>query len=418
MTDKNAIHQLLGQSPSWMLRWGILVIALFFLLLALLSWFIQYPDTITAKVTLHTENLPVRLEMPVDGRVDSVFVRPRTTITDKQLVLLLQSPSKYADILRLDDYCQQWTLASNILMPQQMELGTIAPFWSAFVLHKKELDDFYQNDISIFKSDNIRQQIAKLEELHQALLLQQGTFQKNIDLAQKAKDRDENLLNIKAASIIEVEQSTKNWLDAKRDLEQHSTSIINNQVQIERLRADLLDIAYQQKTQQSANTRQLQRDIAAIQNAIYLWKKQYLVFAPIGGMITWQNTWVKGQFLSAKTVLGTILPEKSQHQNIMATAFVPSQGFGKIKENADVQIQLAAYPYQEFGTLKGQITSIPTITEDGFYKIKIKLGPSLETSYHKKIPFRQELKGMARITTQKRRLAERFFDRIWSALQN
>ena len=71
---------------------------------------------------------------------------------------------------------------------------------------------------------------------------------------------------------------------------------------------------------------------------------------------------------------------------------------------------MANYPSDEYGELNGNIAYIsPVPNQDGKYLIDVGIDKKLETSYGKKIPFRQEMKGNAKIITEDLRLIERFF---------
>lgn len=61
LQDREQAQYLLGNPPSWMMRYGISVMAGIFLLLLTLSYFIHYPDVIDAKIVLTTANPPIRV---------------------------------------------------------------------------------------------------------------------------------------------------------------------------------------------------------------------------------------------------------------------------------------------------------------------------------------------------------------------
>ncbi len=419
--DQNAIDQMLGQSPSWMLRWGIILVLIVFVLACILACLIQYPDTIRAKAQLHTEILPVRLNMPVSGQVDSVFIQNGDSVQKGTLLASLQSTANFEEVLLVENFCQNWNITSKKKLPSNsatLKLDEILPLWSDFLIHQKAYDYFVQNDISALKKNNIEHQIAKLEELNAALLQQQTTLQASVDLARLAKERGETLLAQKSASRQEVEQSTSAFLVAQQSLERHNNSIINNELQIEKLKASLLEVAFEQKRGSAEKKLQLQKDIQEILAAIELWKKNYLLFAPMNGQINKTDNWILGQFIPSQTPLFSIAPVENNPPRIFATALVPSLRLGKINQQTLVQIQLDAYPYQEFGILEGKVKNIPTIAENEVYKILVELPYPLQTSYNKTIEFRHEMTGTALFITQKRSLAERLFDRILSVIKN
>ncbi len=81
---------------------------------------------------------------------------------------------------------------------------------------------------------------------------------------------------------------------------------------------------------------------------------------------------------------------------------------GKIRIGQQVNIRLANFPDREFGILQGKVKNISLVPDkDGNLLLDVGLIKGLETSYHKIIPFQQEMKGNAEIVTEDLRLTER-----------
>ena len=96
----------------------------------------------------------------------------------------------------------------------------------------------------------------------------------------------------------------------------------------------------------------------------------------------------------------------------------PAANSGKIKKNQKVQIQLINYPSDEYGELNGNVATIsPVPNQDGNYLINVNIDKELETSYGKKISFRQEMQGNAKIITEDLRLIQRFFYQLKNIIE-
>ncbi len=88
-------------------------------------------------------------------------------------------------------------------------------------------------------------------------------------------------------------------------------------------------------------------------------------------------------------------------------------GSGRMSLGNRVQIELDAFPPDEFGYLEGKVTYIsrlPAADQEGkfFYQVAVKLPDTLRSSYGKIIPFRQNLSGTARIVPR-----NGGFGRLW-----
>ena len=79
-------------------------------------------------------------------------------------------------------------------------------------------------------------------------------------------------------------------------------------------------------------------------------------------------------------------------------------------------LKFQAYPYQEFGRVKGKIEFISNAPSDSGYLAKVILPEGLVTNYKKVIQYRTGLSMQADIITDKRRLLERLFSNLRNKL--
>lgn len=102
----------------------------------------------------------------------------------------------------------------------------------------------------------------------------------------------------------------------------------------------------------------------------------------------------------------SVVPQSTK--NYIAKVKAPAKNSGKIKVGQDVNIRLANYPDREFGVLRGKVQNISLLPDkDGNLLLDVILSNGLETTYHKKIVFQQEMSGTADIITEDLRLLER-----------
>ncbi|MBR4821871.1 MAG: HlyD family secretion protein, partial [Bacteroidales bacterium] len=88
----------------------------------------------------------------------------------------------------------------------------------------------------------------------------------------------------------------------------------------------------------------------------------------------------------------------------------------------EVNIKLNGFPYLEYGILKGVVSTISSVPENGedgmVYTVNVALPDGLESTYHKRLPFVQDMDGSAEIVTEDRRLIEQFILPIRSLFVN
>ena len=79
------------------------------------------------------------------------------------------------------------------------------------------------------------------------------------------------------------------------------------------------------------------------------------------------------------------------------------------KVGQKVIIKLINYPFEEYGSLSGNIEEIEPTPTGNQYRVKIKLEKGLLTDHDKTLPFQAEMQGSLEIITGDMRLLERTF---------
>jgi multidrug resistance efflux pump len=92
-----AVQDILGRPPRWMIRWGISVIFIVILGLFVGSYFFKYPDIVQAQVTVNSEHLPANIVSKISGRIDSLFVNEGQNVNVGDNLALLQTPTSFND---------------------------------------------------------------------------------------------------------------------------------------------------------------------------------------------------------------------------------------------------------------------------------------------------------------------------------
>lgn len=147
------------------------------------------------------------------------------------------------------------------------------------------------------------------------------------------------------------------------------------------------------------------------------WEQKYVFKAPMDGRVEFLKFLTNNQFIQAGEEIFSIVPEKN---TILGQMLLPATGAGKVETASPVIIKLDNYPYMEYGSVEGQVSSISLVTKEEqiantnieTYLIAIELPKGLTTNYGKKLDFKYEIKGTAEIIVNDRRLIERLFDNL------
>ncbi|MEL6863319.1 MAG: HlyD family efflux transporter periplasmic adaptor subunit [Bacteroidota bacterium] len=422
LNEQEEVQQILGAPPGGLLRWGITLIFAGVALLLLLSWLIKYPDTIKAEVVLTTEKPPIRVVAPISGNLDSLLVKDGQLVKEGQDIAFFENPASREDVYQLEAFLEKIDVDDvswrRIDFPRGLQLGPLQDAYSTLMQNQEEYRIFLKQDITSASKRSLSQQINHIESVNRSLAAQANTQRQKMKLAEENWQRNQLLAASNNVSKREVELAQSTYLEEKRSFESLETSILENEVRIERLKLQKLELN-KGRAEGKANRRAvLREDYNRLRSALRTWKQQLLIRAPITGKISLAAIWTDGQYVISDQEILTIVPPDSENQPIVAKGRLPLFGSGKVSvDSSRVNIRLANYPYQEFGALEAKIRTIASVPAEGTYPIEFQL-PDMITTYNKTIPFQQEMPGVANIITEDRSIAERIFEKILSIVEN
>jgi multidrug efflux pump subunit AcrA (membrane-fusion protein) len=95
LNERQELVQFIGRPPSIFLRFGITAIATVVIMLLAMSYFIKYPDIVTAKVVLTTENPPIRMLAKTGGRVSDILIKNNQWVEKGQILCVLENTANW-----------------------------------------------------------------------------------------------------------------------------------------------------------------------------------------------------------------------------------------------------------------------------------------------------------------------------------
>lgn len=379
-----------------------------------MTWFIRYPDQLEATATVRTSQAPVDIFAPWGGRIDTFLSEDQQFVRQGQGLCMVQNAAKLSDIIKLERLISGGHPA---IQPenQNLQLGEIQSIYAAWLLAK---ENFYEFTRQAYTSEQIRaleKEVAAAEELSQALQRRKALYQEELALAAAEYDRSRKLHLQHVISDQELEAQKTKWLQARRYAQSMEEEAIQNRIRSGQLRTQQANLMAERQMGMEERTRSLQQATLQVKGAIDQWRHQYVLTAPIDGMLSWKTGVSEGQYLPGGASPGTIIP--AQGLGLVAICAIPVAGAGRVRPGNQVLVDLDAFPPEEFGRLEGKVKTIarlPDANREGafFYQIEAALPDTLRTSYGKILPFRQNMTGTARIFTKDRRLLERLLGKI------
>jgi len=420
-----AVQEILGRPPRWIIRWGITVILLIIGGIFIGSYFIKYPDVVSATIEVTTENLPAQLVARTTGKLDTLFVANNQTIEKGEYLAVIENTADFNDVIKLQTQLNAFQFfffnpneTLSFTTKNMLKLGELQSYYYPFAKSWEDYEyylkaNYFNQKINALKRQiNIQQKLIQrskkqCEISHEQLLIQERLF--NID---------SNLFAQNVIPLINFENAKNSYLQVQQSYENALSAVDNIQLTITQHEQNIFDLQQQDEEKRQELLLALSGTYEALQSQINLWEMQYVFKSPISGKAAMAKLWQKNQHVSAGESFINIVPKEDTQ--ITGEILLPAQGAGKVKTGQLVNIKFAGFPHMEFGMVRGVITNIslvPIVSESGkFTMIEVGFPENLKTNYGKELDFSQQMSGTAEIITEDMRLMERFLNPIKSLI--
>jgi HlyD family secretion protein len=414
------VQEILGRPPSWILRYGIIILFIVIVLFFIGSYFFKYPDVINAEVTLTTENVPATLVAKSSGKITHLLVTDKEIVDSNQVIAIIENPANYTNILMLERFINHYSVTndslSNMDSLSNLILGDIQSSYISFIKAYKDYSTFKQLNLTQKKIDLIKRQIDIQNQYYNRLNKQSDYQYEDYKIALNELRRDSTLFESKVLSSSDFEKSKASFIQRKQNYESSKTNLLNVKLQIAQLEQQVIELQLQIDEQQKQYIQAIEQTQNNLLNSIKVWKQQYLFISPIKGKVAFTTIREINQNVSTGDKAFTILPEKETQ--MIGHIAIPMAGAGKVKEGQRVNIKFYNFPYMEFGMVTAKVHSVSLSTSESKYIIELSFPQGLKTNYGKTLIFRQDMTGSAEIITEDIRLIERFFSPIRAFFKN
>ena len=408
------VNEILTSTPKWILRWGISVIFILIITGVALSYFIKYPDILTADITLTTLNPPVTLVSKNNGKLIHLLVKNNEIVKTNQTIAVIENTGNYKDVLYLfeigNTLINQLKLSDTIpqvTVKDSLKVGELTPNYLLVLKSIKDLNLYrvinpFNKQITLLKKD-----LISYSDLLNKYKQQESINKQQLTLSETDYGRDKTLFDSKAISAREFENKKKEYLSALSSNEQIKITISNAYIQINSIEKNILQLQIQDYQEQSKLKNEFQQNLKSLVSEINKWKQLYLIESPINGKISFFNVWAINQNIKVGDELFSVIP--TQKQQFVGKCILPIMNTGKLSIGQNVNIKLDNYPYNENGMLQGIVTNISEVPNKDTYAIDVNLKNGLVTSYNKTLSYKEQMKGKADIITKNVSVMDRIF---------
>jgi multidrug efflux pump subunit AcrA (membrane-fusion protein) len=418
------LQEVMSEIPGSFLKWGLFLFFAIIMSIIAVSWFINYPDIVTAPVTITTYNSPASLVARAGGKIERFFISNNDEVKKNQAVAVIDNQAEWDDIKTIASYIESFNDSTDwnkavveIKYPSGLLLGEVQSAWLRFLNFVIKYKEYIDQAYIPTKLELFEKQIKRQEEYISELENQRILSEEDLQLSFNSYRRDSTLFHKSnyTISINEFEQSRQALLQKRISFSSLKSSIKNNESSILQMKESLLDLEIQYEKELNQYKTDLNEALQLLKVAIGQWEEKFLVKSPVKGTITFTSFWNENKVIRTGEVLATIIP--ADPSKIIVRADVPSSGSGRISVGQEVNIKLSGYPYMEFGVIKGRISSMSLVPLEESYIAEIELINGMRTTYGRELGFINDMTGIADIITDNNRLIYRFIKPLSSIMK-
>ncbi len=413
------VQEIIGKSPSWLMRSGQTALLIFLLLLLLGSWLFHYPDIISARGVVLSENPPAHIVARTTARIEHLLVEDSDSVQRGGVIAILENTARFEDVLQLkedlagiDRFLMSFdTIYYSVLTPEY-RLGDLQADYASFLRLYNNYMSFIRLAFYAHKINSLQEQVKMQRILYDRLWGQRRILESEFEISHEQFKRDSLLFKREVLSLVDFKNSESAMLQKKFSFNGIRTNLAETQKEIIQLQQEVVAAQKENEDQRHKLQTELIESFNVLKSRLDNWSKAFVLETPIDGKVTFTNFWSKNQQVKTDEVVFTVVP--FQESKIIGRVTLPLRGAGKVKPGQRVNIRFDNFPYMEYGVVRGTVKSISLVPSNDSYIAEIALPQNLETNYHIPLVFSQEMKGDVEIVTEDLRLIQRFFNPLKS----
>jgi len=407
------VQDIMSKMPHWIVRRGITLLFAVVMLLFAGAYFIHYPDVISTQVNITSANPPVKIVAQTSGKISELFVQNNAAVQENAPIYILENAARYADIRQLQILLNQLDTSFNLAptlrrfnFAQPLQLGALQGGYAALYQAVNQYLFFTDKHFTTQKVAQLQSQLTTQHQLNEELQRKDVMLQQQLMLEQKRFKIDSQLAREKVIAPLELDNSKRQLLDKQMTADATRANLLQNKLQQTEYLKTITDLQQQSLQQENDLQQKVREQVKQLQGQLEVWEQQYLVKSPVAGKVSFFKFWKAHQFVSSGEAVLMIVPPV---QHYVAKATLPVFGAGKVKKGQKVLIKLSAYPFREFGMLRGNISNVSAVALDTAYAMDIQLANGLLTTARRQIPSQPQLPGIAEVLTNDMSILERLF---------
>jgi len=310
------IDEILGKTPSWILRRGISMLTLIILFLLAGSWFFHYPDIITAPIIITSANPPSTVVAHSSGKIISFFVKDQQQVQSGEYLAILENASDTGSINKLKSLFQD----ADSLKVSLYVLEIKAELLSTLGDLQQPYTSFIQAVLNYQRYESLSFNTKKIEAIQQQIILNNSYIEKlkgqtylqgmNLKLASNQFSRDSLLFVQKVITIAEYERAEVQMISNKSSYKNSEMALSNSLIQINQLKQQIIELRLTQEKETKQLIDEVQNSYKTLKSQFNAWEITYVLKSATSGKVSIGNYWSTNQNVKAGDIIMSIIPDK------------------------------------------------------------------------------------------------------------
>jgi len=412
MLHSEPVVHILGVPPHWLARWGTTAMVGVVAFLVALAWLIHYPDVVPAAVVITTPVPPATVVAQTNGHLIDLAIHEGDYVDRGEVLARIRNTADPTAVAQLTAMVAQWeddqgalgTVDANLAT---LSLGELQGDYAAVARAQAAYSYNLTVDPIGVRMRTLAAEKAPLQERLDSLQRQRGLLVEEIAVAQRDLSRVIELARHQDASLLTVDDRARTVLAAQEKLEGVVVDLANTHLELDRIDQTLTELRTQDRQQRQDLRVALLEAIKTLSGKLAMWERTYVLRAPISGKVSLSRYWTDSQFVRMGDDVMAIVP--AGQQTPLGKLSVPINRAGSVQIGEAVFIRLDNYPAEQFGLLKGVITTISPVPQGGHYAAEVALPSGMVTTFGRGLIYQQEMQGQAEIVVENLRVIDRIF---------
>ena len=410
----------LTQSQKWSGRliWTFVGVTSFGVLW---SFFTLIDETVQVQGKLEPLGTTIDVKVPLGGVIKTIFVSEGEIVNNEQVLLELDTravKSKLKTLKQLKSQIEADNLLSGIQLGEKVDVNLLNENQK---IKLNSLNTEYESriaasinalDQSSFRRDSNLEKVKTLEEL---LLIREDILKKL-----------EGLVQIGGLSKLKYLKEQQEVIQLKGRLQTTKNDLKTSSAGVKEAENKLANTIAATKIDFSTKIEENKKQIAQLNNQIKeseLTLSYQEIKSPLNGIVFDLQPAAPGYVVNTELPILKIVPI----DDLVARVFISNRDIAFLKVGQEVKVRVDAYPYNEFGEIKGKIDSIGSDVLEpdqnfNFYRfpVTIELNEPYILFKGKELPLRSGMSLSVNIILRQRPVLSLFTEKIlpfWNGLE-